>query len=149
MLVSCFFKQNTAYEMRISDWSSDVCSSDLCRRNNRPFFPLVCWSPRPYFACQRPGSRYRRETWPTMIMTPAAAPIGAALLAATACPIRPLAAYMAAAEATGRDVVVNPRWTIMVMMRTVVVLIAPGMWCGVGSAVRKLGDAGDMEGGGT
>src|SRR3546814_16115730 len=28
-----FFKQNTAYEMRISDWSSDVCSSDLasCR----------------------------------------------------------------------------------------------------------------------
>src|SRR3546814_5942814 len=26
-----FFKQKTAYEMRISDWSSDVCSSDLCR----------------------------------------------------------------------------------------------------------------------
>src|SRR3546814_5719993 len=25
-----FFKQKTAYEMRISDWSSDVCSSDLC-----------------------------------------------------------------------------------------------------------------------
>src|SRR3546814_6511777 len=24
-----FFKQNTAYEMRISDWSSDLCSSDL------------------------------------------------------------------------------------------------------------------------
>src|SRR3546814_9638293 len=24
-----FFKQKTAYEMRISDWSSDVCSSDL------------------------------------------------------------------------------------------------------------------------
>src|SRR3546814_4886403 len=34
MLVIClflffFFKQKTAYEMRISDWSSDVCSSDL------------------------------------------------------------------------------------------------------------------------
>src|SRR3546814_9698780 len=36
MLCSCvlyvcffFFKQKTAYEMRISDWSSDVCSSDL------------------------------------------------------------------------------------------------------------------------
>src|SRR3546814_1501833 len=28
MLV-CFFKQRTTYEMRISDWSSDVCSSDL------------------------------------------------------------------------------------------------------------------------
>src|SRR3546814_18531986 len=27
-----FFKQKTAYEMRISDWSSDVCSSDLDRR---------------------------------------------------------------------------------------------------------------------
>src|SRR3546814_8136212 len=27
--VVCFFKQKTAYEMRISDWSSDVCSSDL------------------------------------------------------------------------------------------------------------------------
>src|SRR3546814_2096063 len=30
-LIVCFFffKQKTAYEMRISDWSSDVCSSDL------------------------------------------------------------------------------------------------------------------------
>src|SRR3546814_1521795 len=27
-----FFKQKTAYEMRISDWSSDVCSSDLVHR---------------------------------------------------------------------------------------------------------------------
>src|SRR3546814_6565813 len=27
-----FFKQKTAYEMRISDWSSDVCSSDLLIR---------------------------------------------------------------------------------------------------------------------
>src|SRR3546814_9332534 len=32
MILMCFFfffKQKTAYEMRISDWSSDVCSSDL------------------------------------------------------------------------------------------------------------------------
>src|SRR3546814_3532751 len=29
-----FFKQKTAYEMRISDWSSDVCSSDLHRRDD-------------------------------------------------------------------------------------------------------------------
>src|SRR3546814_8067912 len=28
-LIFFFFKQKTAYEMRISDWSSDVCSSDL------------------------------------------------------------------------------------------------------------------------
>src|SRR3546814_8731687 len=29
LLFVFFFKQKTAYEMRISDWSSDVCSSDL------------------------------------------------------------------------------------------------------------------------
>src|SRR3546814_4006630 len=29
-----FFKQKTAYEMRISDWSSDVCSSDLYGRGD-------------------------------------------------------------------------------------------------------------------
>src|SRR3546814_4964453 len=31
MLIFFFFKQKTAYEMRISDWSSDVCSSDLAK----------------------------------------------------------------------------------------------------------------------
>src|SRR3546814_4136584 len=31
MCVVFFFKQKTAYEMRISDWSSDVCSSDLVK----------------------------------------------------------------------------------------------------------------------
>src|SRR3546814_14489810 len=31
LCVVFFFKQKTAYEMRISDWSSDVCSSDLYR----------------------------------------------------------------------------------------------------------------------
>src|SRR3546814_9667070 len=30
-MIFFFFKQKTAYEMRISDWSSDVCSSDLAR----------------------------------------------------------------------------------------------------------------------
>src|SRR3546814_5637042 len=29
IVIVFFFKQKTAYEMRISDWSSDVCSSDL------------------------------------------------------------------------------------------------------------------------
>src|SRR3546814_8758740 len=33
-----FFKQKTAYEMRISDWSSDVCSSDLMRPTTGPRF---------------------------------------------------------------------------------------------------------------
>src|SRR3546814_8983816 len=31
-----FFKQKTAYEMRISDWSSDVCSSDLALTYETP-----------------------------------------------------------------------------------------------------------------
>src|SRR3546814_5948859 len=31
-----FFKQKTAYEMRISDWSSDVCSSDLMAAHRDP-----------------------------------------------------------------------------------------------------------------
>src|SRR3546814_9978289 len=33
-LLFFFFKQKTAYEMRISDWSSDVCSSDLWPRRH-------------------------------------------------------------------------------------------------------------------
>src|SRR3546814_1273371 len=41
-LRSCFFfKQKTAYEMRISDWSSDVCSSDLAGLNDGLAFPFV------------------------------------------------------------------------------------------------------------
>src|SRR3546814_8104239 len=34
-----FFKQKTAYEMRISDWSSDVCSSDLLRHSEVRILP--------------------------------------------------------------------------------------------------------------
>src|SRR3546814_2902095 len=34
-----FFKQKTAYEMRISDWSSDVCSSDLSTRHCPGAYP--------------------------------------------------------------------------------------------------------------
>src|SRR3546814_4811676 len=34
-----FFKQQTAYEMRISDWSSDVCSSDLAFRQQPVLAP--------------------------------------------------------------------------------------------------------------
>src|SRR3546814_20127556 len=35
-----FFKQKTAYEMRISDWSSDVCSSDLTVEQSVEFRPI-------------------------------------------------------------------------------------------------------------
>src|SRR3546814_6274349 len=36
-----FFKQKTAYEMRISDWSSDVCSSDLTAAIAAEPYPVV------------------------------------------------------------------------------------------------------------
>src|SRR3546814_2265221 len=48
----CFFKHKTAYEMRISDWSSDVCSSDLWRRSGRRFG-------------RRSGRHFRRRRSPT------------------------------------------------------------------------------------
>src|SRR3546814_18541861 len=47
-----FFKQKTAYEMRISDWSSDVCSSDLSSAQQR------CGAHGPIAA---PTSSARRE----------------------------------------------------------------------------------------
>src|SRR3546814_4984445 len=40
MVFVFFFKQKTAYEMRISDWSSDVCSSDLPVLAS--YFPIRC-----------------------------------------------------------------------------------------------------------
>src|SRR3546814_1517467 len=45
LLVIVFFKQKKAYEMLISDWSSDVCSSDLAapaRRRALPERPRAC-----------------------------------------------------------------------------------------------------------
>src|SRR3546814_4648209 len=38
----CFFKQKTAYEVRISDWSSDVCSSYLLGGFDELYFPAYC-----------------------------------------------------------------------------------------------------------
>src|SRR3546814_6499496 len=55
-----FYKQKTAYEMRISDWSSDVCSSDL-------FSPPRRCSPRaapPTIARPRPPPPRRRQSSP-------------------------------------------------------------------------------------
>src|SRR3546814_7128984 len=89
MLYCCFhfffFKQKTAYEMRISDWSSDVCSSDLpstaCRRRCRPqnappplrhssrrpglllqsSWPKSPWSPRRFLSVHSLRLRRRRS----------------------------------------------------------------------------------------
>src|SRR3546814_6891446 len=41
-----FFKHKTAYEMRISDWSSDVCSSDLPNDGNHKFAFASHWVSR-------------------------------------------------------------------------------------------------------
>src|SRR3546814_2901849 len=42
LFVIFFFKQKTAYEMRISDWSSDVCSSDLlANKHDRTFRTML------------------------------------------------------------------------------------------------------------
>src|SRR3546814_5717319 len=43
-MIFCF-KQKTAYEMRISDWSSDVCSSDLARPAIRPQYLEIVEGP--------------------------------------------------------------------------------------------------------
>src|SRR3546814_1787681 len=47
-----FFKQKTAYEMRISDWSSDVCSSDL--------LPAPLSRTRGAHVDEQPVDRFRR-----------------------------------------------------------------------------------------
>src|SRR3546814_7328751 len=53
-----FFKQKTAYEMRISDWSSDVCSSDL---TSKPFRTLLeeRLGPVSYFIGGQNGMPYK------------------------------------------------------------------------------------------
>src|SRR3546814_8126648 len=69
-----FFKQKTAYEMRISDWSSDVCSSDLTGAGvsnmGRSLIPPICralgrmalWRPcSPHM--KRPIGRWPRHAW--------------------------------------------------------------------------------------
>src|SRR3546814_19736757 len=44
-----FFKQKTAYEMRISDWSSDVCSSDLFYYFESPHNKINDWLVKEHF----------------------------------------------------------------------------------------------------
>src|SRR3546814_4983932 len=64
-LVFFFFKQKTAYEMRISDWSSDVCSSDLRRLFRRRRLPLHAHAVIP--ARGRRGGMTSRQPFPEMM----------------------------------------------------------------------------------
>src|SRR3546814_10789958 len=50
-----FFKQKTAYEMRISDWSSDVCSSDLPFGRCRTYETKCRPTGRHWPGCPRPS----------------------------------------------------------------------------------------------
>src|SRR3546814_3794697 len=66
-----FFKQKTAYEMRISDWSSDVCSSDLRATAPRRTDSLPAAGPQPTGETHdltrphpEPGRRWRAPVQP-------------------------------------------------------------------------------------
>src|SRR3546814_6240501 len=56
-----FFKQKTAYEMRISDWSSDVCSSDLGPVSGFGSCVKEVRAPR---SCGRIDGKPHRVRWP-------------------------------------------------------------------------------------
>src|SRR3546814_14818003 len=74
-----FFNQKTAYEMRISDWSSDVCSSDL-----RHFLNLYKLGAGPYYCfyapfhlChfEVPNSIARAVLFDDAVLAPASSPV--------------------------------------------------------------------------
>src|SRR3546814_10861756 len=67
-----FFKQKTAYEMRISDWSSDVCSSDLssptpCRWQSRS---ARCWSRKQHPERKPQSCALQGRVHPTALRSP-------------------------------------------------------------------------------
>src|SRR3546814_6524682 len=66
MVAVCFFffKQKTAYELLISDWSSDVCSSDLWRAKKPPSFSKRSMASGPKRHC---FDLWSRETCSAMI----------------------------------------------------------------------------------
>src|SRR3546814_18927618 len=80
LFVLFFFKQKTAYEMRISDWSSDVCSSDLpAERQSRlpcltsrgpPTASNECPGPCVAIRAQRLGGRHLPRPAPAHLLQP-------------------------------------------------------------------------------
>src|SRR3546814_7442601 len=64
LILFFFFKQKTAYEMRISDWSSDVCSSDLVTARpdgSSDMVPRVPHLNRRVLLAQRPDGLVRED----------------------------------------------------------------------------------------
>src|SRR3546814_3382912 len=73
-----FFKQKTAYEMRISDWSSDVCSSDLRNAAFRQHFLKVAIADRiATIPAHRPQDHITLEMAPLEIRHRSVRPISA------------------------------------------------------------------------
>src|SRR3546814_2162923 len=70
LFVLFFFKQKTAYEMRISDWSSDVCSSDLLHAQimrhsmvyARKLIKMAKIRSRTHGSCRRPGLSWTQRS---------------------------------------------------------------------------------------
>src|SRR3546814_5964885 len=83
LFIFFFFKQKTAYEMRISDWSSDVCSSDL----------FMGGRVIPFFSANR--CQYKPVLWPWLNWLSTLS----ALLAAILLGFLPLTIWAAAAAA--------------------------------------------------
>src|SRR3546814_8267134 len=81
-----FFKQKTAYEMRISDWSSDVCSSDLEIAQREDPAGMGVFSLAGRTVTVRSFSRVADEGWAMTI--PADAWEGTQPLAVESCRIR-------------------------------------------------------------
>src|SRR3546814_10586710 len=69
MCLFFFFKQKTAYEMRISDWSSDVCSSDLYWQWLALTLtaPVAVWGAWPFHQAAAVNARHGAATMDTLI----------------------------------------------------------------------------------
>src|SRR3546814_7572706 len=65
-----FFKQKTAYEMRISDWSSDVCSSDLVTKKTATIAMAMIDSSPLQGSCSRKANKASEESASTTSAKP-------------------------------------------------------------------------------
>src|SRR3546814_3560629 len=68
LLLVFFFKQKTAYEMRISDWSSDVCSSDLLPYERPPLSKEYFAGDKEFERIQLRPAKYWDEREVTMLL---------------------------------------------------------------------------------
>src|SRR3546814_10248244 len=68
IVVFFFFKQKTAYEMRISDWSSDVCSSDLAPATASPLATDMASAPAVLAEADSPAAGTVTELFTTRPM---------------------------------------------------------------------------------